>query len=555
MQYVMNRSIVINLLTAVMLIGCGGSNSSTDTNNDSDNTQMNSAPAAENVYISDDNGGTAIVGDTLTGHYDYSDIDGDAEGTSTFSWIRSGTPIPGASSINYTLVETDNGEMISFEVTPIAVTGEATGTPVRSSSLAVSDASASFPQPFDSAASYSNEIYVDGAATFNGDGTQASPFDNIPDAISAARNEGAGTRINIAAGTYPAVGFHDNLQGQADAPIAIVADGNVTIDAGGSGTGLALSNVRYLVLNGLTFQNTGVHGLNISDGGDYSTPSEFIVLRNVHFRDIGSGGNNDCLKMSGVDDFYIENSEFQDCDMGEAIDMVGCHDGVITGNHFHDVAQNAVQTKGGSSDIVIHGNWFVDIPFRAVNAGGSTNELYFRPANAPYEAQNITIVANVFVRTGQSAVVFSGCVGCTATNNTLIEPSGSVFWAVEANRSKGPGRDGQFVNNIVVFNESDLSTFSFFNTDGLPLIDTYFIDANLWFSQDNSAFSEVPNGYGFPMGSNAIVQQDPLLDGNYRIAAESPAIATGIDIPGDISLDFDGVEYLVPPSIGAFSAP
>jgi hypothetical protein len=549
----MNRAIAISLVSAAIVTGCAGSDPASDTNSSPGNPQTNSAPVAENVLISDDNGGRPIVGDTLTGRYDYADIDGDAEGASIFTWMRSGTPIPGATSISYTLAEADNGEMISFEVTPVAVAGELTGTAVRSSALAVSEAS--FPQPFDSAATYSNEFYVDGAATFNGDGTQGSPFDNIPSAIDAARDQGAGTRINIAAGTYPAVGFHDNLQGQADAPIAIVADGNVTIDAGGSGTGLVLVNVRYLVLDGLTIQNTGVHGLNISDGDDYSTPSEFIVLRNMHFRNIGSGGNNDCLKMSGVDNFYIENSEFQDCDRGEAIDMVGCHDGLITGNHFHDVAQNAVQTKGGSSNVIIHGNLFVDIPFRAVNAGGNTNELYFRPANAPNEAQNITVVANLFVRTGQSAVVFSGCVGCIATNNTLIEPSGSVFWAVEANTSKGPGRDGRFVNNIVVFNETDLSGYSFFNTDGLPLIDTYFVDANLWFSRDNPAFSAVPNGYGFPTGSNGVVQQDPLLDADYRITAGSPAIAGGIDIPGGIRLDFDGIEYSNPPSIGAFSRP
>ena len=551
----MNKFIVTSLLTVAMLAGCAGSGSGNNTDDGSGGTPANSAPVAQNVFISDEDGGRTIVGDTLTGHYEYSDADGDAEGASTYSWIRSGTPIPGATSVSYTLVEADDGEMISFEVTPVAASGEPAGAPVRSSALPVSAASASFPQPFDSTANYSNEIFVDGAAMFNGDGTQGTPFDNIPDAISAARSAGAGSRVNVAAGTYPAIGYQDNLQGQPDAPIAIVADGTVTIDAGGSGTGMDLVNVRYLVLDGLTIQNTGVHGLNISDGGDYSTPSEFVVFRNMHFRDIGSGGNNDCLKMSGVDNFYIENSEFEGCDRGEAIDMVGCHNGMITGNHFHDVAQNAVQTKGGSSDIVIHGNRFVDIPFRAVNAGGNTGEPYFRPANAANEAQYITIVANVFVRTGQSAIVFSGCVGCIATNNTLIEPSGAVFWAVEANANKGPGRDGRFVNNIVVFNESNLSGYSFFNTDGAPLIDTYFIDANLWFSQDNPAFSVVPNGYGFPTGSNGIVQQDPLLDQDYRITTGSPAIAEGIDIPGGIRLDFDGIEYSDPPSIGAFSSP
>lgn len=549
----MNRIIVISLLAAVALAGCGGSGSGGGTNSGPNNPPANSAPAASNVMIIDANAGGTNVGDSLTGDYDYSDADGDAEGSSTFSWLRSGTPIAGATSIGYTLVEADNGEMISFEVTPVAVAGELTGTAARSPALAVTGAP--FPQPFDTTASYSNEIYVDGAAAFNGDGALGSPFDNIPDAIAAARGDGAGSRVNIAAGTYPAVGFQANLQGQADAPIAIVADGNVTIDAGGSGTGMNLDNVRYLVIDGLTIQNTGVHGLNISDGGDYSTPSEFIVFRNMHFRDIGSGGNNDCLKMSGVDNFYIENSEFEGCDRGEAIDMVGCHDGMITGNYFHDVVQNAVQTKGGSSDIVIHGNRFIDIPLRAVNAGGSTGEPFFRPTGASYEAQNITVVANLFVRTGQSAVVFSGCIGCTATNNTLIDPNGYVFWAVEANTNKGPGRDGRFVNNIVVFNESDLSSFSFFNTDGAPMIDTYLIDANLWFAQDNPAFSAVPNAYGFPTGSNGIVQQDPLLDVNYRITSGSPAIGEGIAIPGSIAVDFDGVEYSDPPSIGAFSSP
>jgi hypothetical protein len=415
------------------------------------------------------------------------------------------------------------------------------------------------PQAFDANASYTTEIYVDGSATVNGNGSQASPYNSIPDAIAAARNSGAGTRIHVAAGTYPAVGLHANLTGQPDAPIAIVAEGAVIIDAANSGNGMALSDARYVVIDGLTIQNTGVHGLNIDDGGSYATPSEFIVLRNMHFRNIGSGNNNDCLKMSGVDNFYIENSEFEGCNRGEAIDMVGCHNGIITGNHFHDVVINAVQTKGGSADILIHGNRFVDIPSRAINAGGNTGNSFFRPSTANYEASNISIIANLFIRTGAAAVVYAGCHTCVVAHNTIIEPNAYVFWAVEENLTKGPGQNGYFMNNIVVFNDAQLSNFSFFNTNNLSLNNTFLIDANLWFAQDNPGFSSVPNGSNFPMGMNGIIQSDPTLDPSYRIDSSSPAAGQGIPIPmlpaSAVVVDYDGKLYDTPPAIGAFSSP
>jgi len=408
-------------------------------------------------------------------------------------------------------------------------------------------------------ATYTTEIYVDGSASANGGGNQASPFNTIVAAITAARNSGAGTRIHIAAGTYPAVQTISNLSGQVDAPIAIVAEGEVIIDAGNNGNGMAFSDVRYLVIDGLIVQNTGVHGLNIDDGNFFVSPSEFIVLRNMYFRNIGSGNNNDCLKMSGVDNFYIENSEFEGCNRGEAIDMVGCHNDIITGNHFHDVVGNAVQTKGGSSDILIHGNRFIDIPSRAINAGGNTGASFFRPDTAIYEARNISIIANQFIRTGSAAVVYSGCDTCVVAHNTIINPNAYVFWAVEENLSKGPGRNGYFINNIVVFNNADLNNFSFFNSNNLSLNNTFLIDANLWFSQDNSGFSRVPNGHGFPTGTNSVIQNNPMLDANNRITVISPAAGQGIDIPGlpvgTVIVDYEGNLYANPSSIGAFSVP
>ncbi len=80
------------------------------------------APIAKDIYIT----GTRMVGDTLTGHYTYFDSNFDAEGTSTFRWLRSDaangtyTAIPGATSSTYVLTNDDMGMFLKFEVTPVS---------------------------------------------------------------------------------------------------------------------------------------------------------------------------------------------------------------------------------------------------------------------------------------------------------------------------------------------------------------------------------------------------------------------------------------------------
>lgn len=96
---------------------------------------VNSAPTASSVSVVDDNGGTAVFGDNLTGSYTYNDVDGNAEGTSTYRWLRGGVAISGATAVTYTLVLADIGQSISFEVTPIAAAGTTTGSLVVSSTV------------------------------------------------------------------------------------------------------------------------------------------------------------------------------------------------------------------------------------------------------------------------------------------------------------------------------------------------------------------------------------------------------------------------------------
>jgi len=94
---------------------------------------VNSAPAATGVSITDDNAGFAVAGDTLTGNYTYADADNDAEGATTFRWLRNGAVI--ATTPTYTLAAADVPTRITFEVTPVAASGVTSGSAVISPEL------------------------------------------------------------------------------------------------------------------------------------------------------------------------------------------------------------------------------------------------------------------------------------------------------------------------------------------------------------------------------------------------------------------------------------
>jgi len=100
-------------------------------------TIVNSPPQAISVAIVDNNGSSPNINDVLTGSYSYSDIDGDTEGASTFQWFRNNIAIAGATSLNYTATSSDAAQALTFQVTPVAVTGVSPGTPVVSSGITI----------------------------------------------------------------------------------------------------------------------------------------------------------------------------------------------------------------------------------------------------------------------------------------------------------------------------------------------------------------------------------------------------------------------------------
>jgi len=95
-------------------------------------------PVVSNVAIS----GTPRTNEVLTGTYDFTDPDGDLEGTSTYQWYSSdnadgsdAVKIIGEFSQTYTVTSDQEGKYVAFEVTPVSATGgEAylVGEPVKS---------------------------------------------------------------------------------------------------------------------------------------------------------------------------------------------------------------------------------------------------------------------------------------------------------------------------------------------------------------------------------------------------------------------------------------
>jgi hypothetical protein len=415
------------------------------------------------------------------------------------------------------------------------------------------------PAAIDEGVVWENTLHVamDGADE-TGAGTEASPFASIDRALG---NAAPGTRVLVHAGTYGPFSA-EALAGEAQRPIGIIADGTVVLEARGAQAIIAMTDPAYVVIDGFTLSGATVHGMNIDDGGSYETPAHHLVLRNLTIAAAGSGDNNDCIKLSGVDDFWVLGSDVAGCDQGEIIDMVGCHRGVIAGNHFHDTIQNGVQAKGGSSDTLIHGNRFENIPARAVNAGGSTGLEFFRPSDAQHEAARISVIANVFVNNGAmtgAAVAYVGCDGCVAAHNTIIEPQAYVVRILQENVDARfvPSRDGVFVNNIIVLTPSALRA-QLVNVGAGTSPETFTFGNNLWYAPDEDA-SWSPNLGDVPAETGSLVQMDPMLadiaGGNYHLLSDSPARGAARELPSDLPSDFDGRCYGDPAALGAFEAP
>jgi hypothetical protein len=407
------------------------------------------------------------------------------------------------------------------------------------------------------------EIFVaPGGNDGTGDGSAAAPYATIQRAASQAQ---PGDAVRVRSGTYAGGSFIANLRGTAQAPIWLGGTGAEALPViQGSDEGMHLVGPRYLVVENLEVSGQTGNGLNVDDGASYADPdaARYVVLRNIRIHDIGTGGNNDCLKLSGLNDYFILDSTITTCS-GQGIDHVGCHRGVLARNHLSGFTTSqgpAIQAKGGSEDILVTRNLIEDPGDRGVNMGGSTGYEFFRPplqtGQPNFEAKNIRVVANV-VRGGNSAVAYVGCPDCVVANNTIVDPARWIARILQETVSDAtyeflPAQNGQFVNNVVCYARATLSAYEDINVGANTQPDTFVFENNLWYAHDDVARSKptLP-----AVEQNGVYGQDPGFSGAssppYHIASSSPAVGKGKMLPA-VTGDYDGVCYASPPSIGAF---
>jgi hypothetical protein len=350
-----------------------------------------------------------------------------------------------------------------------------------------------------------------------------------------------GTRILLEPGEY-AGGFHfSNLRGEAGQPILLTASDpkNPPVIKGG-GVGIQLVDPSYVELHNLIFSGWGANGLNVDDGGSYDTPAHHVVLRGLKVVNIGPPGNRDGVKLSGVDDFRVEDCTIEGWGTGggSAIDMVGCHRGLIencTFRHTDISGSTGVQAKGGTSQIVVRRNRFENAGGRAVNIGGSTGLSFFRPPlkqskpeSAQYaEAKDIRVEGNVFIG-GNAPLAFVGCDGSVVRFNTIYRPKRWVLRILQETREPGfvPSRNGEFSDNIIVFRSDELQMAVNIGPNTAP--QTFRFARNFWYCLDNPARSRP----SLPAQEEAgLYGQDPLFRdaarGDLNLQPNSPARKTG----------------------------
>lgn len=294
---------------------------------------------------------------------------------------------------------------------------------------------------------------------------------NAAEFRAAVAGAGPGTKILLAGGAYGA-GFHfANLRGVEGSPVVIKAadPANPPVFSGGN-LGIHFSAPAHLVLEGLLFTNLAQNGLNIDDGGRVDEPASTrgVSLRGLRIADVGSDGNHDGVKLSGVWNFEVVDCVVERWGTrgGSGIDMVGCHQGLISGNtirHNPPGPPNCtgVQAKGGSSGVVIRGNRFEHAGGRSLNLGGSTGIPYFRPQVAQggihAEARDLVVEGNTIVGS-MAAIGFVGVDGAVVRFNTIERPGRWAVRILQENTVEGfvPSRNGKFTDNTVLFQAGEM---------------------------------------------------------------------------------------------------
>lgn len=358
---------------------------------------------------------------------------------------------------------------------------------------------------------------------------QSVTVSSVQELIASARSAKPGTMILIRPGDYQGGILLENLHGAPGRPIIIKgADPKNPPNFRGGGSALQFSRVSHLEISDIKIEGARGNGLNIDDGGDYGKPSHHVTLKRVSVSDLPKG-NNDGIKLSGLDDFRVE-----DCQVsrwgGSGIDMVGCHRGLILNCSFSQGGDSGIQAKGGSSEVAIRRCRFTDFGLRGVNIGGSTGREFFRPPLSQVrqgervESRQITVEGCVFIKGGAPAA-FVGTNASIFRFNTIINPGRFALRILQETAADDfrPCSDGVFSDNLIVFRSDNWGSGGV-NIGPGTQPETFTFARNWWFCQDSPTRSRptLPSAE-----TGGFFGVDPKVDESGSPKPGSPAAKVG----------------------------
>ena len=394
------------------------------------------------------------------------------------------------------------------------------------------------------------EWYVDAAAAPGGDGSEAQPFQTINEAKEVLTT---GDTMWIRDGVYSeSVDFWHVPEGTGGRTTISAAPGaSPIIDGGGSDNFVfQAGETHFMTFRGLTARNSGGSGF--------------------HFYYADDGQVIDCKTESvgsAVDFYFSSRGYVSGCDLEGGVAGKESDGTILEGNYIHHSNAEGITLHANSSNCqylsnVVYDNVSVNIYIDAAwnmvidgnlvyMTGDPPEELAgIQMADESYEnvtapvMHDIVITNNVLVNNYYGIVFWegefpgeSGMKSVTIANNTIVNSK-----AVSMTWDEGP-HENTFVRNNVLVNESGVGLLLLIakSTSGVIL------DHYLWtmpgvdepFNWGGGTVYTHEAWMGVSGQGAGDVLLDPAFAGgwslpveNFMLAAGSPAIDAGVEIPG-----------------------
>jgi len=409
-----------------------------------------------------------------------------------------------------------------------------------------------------------NVLYVSTTGSDSGgDGSQGSPFRTIGCALERAE---AGQSIVLRGGTYKeAVRVRlanitlRSFAGEWAVIQCPIQDPNLDVtvlfDVEASGGKLQRLEIVGGYYYGVMFQTKWDWG----DASDRSGASRMLV-EDCRIHDTG----RDCVKITpGCDDIVIRRCEIyrsgrRDAGNAEGIDNVNGDRMTVEDCRIHDTATNGLYFKGGAQGCVVQRNVVHGCGGGGILVGFDTSPEFFDLQANPgyYESLDGTVRNNLVYDCRYAGIGVYASSKPRIYNNTVYNAAlggqnalhfGLTFQDWEPTAKRPPTVEPEIRNNIFaqaaggdehvvrIRHADELGGLSALS--GMPAMshNLYFRiggGACLFYDQRPGSYAQ---GLGLPQwqahisGDDGSLQGDPLLDGERKLTASSPAIDKGLD--------------------------